>query len=114
MRYLDLYIYAIIFIKIIFIGLAVTHIYNEMNHKENTKQDKQIIFWKERDEFIFVIMMAILLIYLFNPLTSKPPLINKETKILLYLFGIILLITAKWQHFIGESALLEKVQYSLK
>jgi hypothetical protein len=34
-----------------------------------------------------------LLIYLFNPRTDRSILIDYETKLLLFLFGIILLIT---------------------
>jgi len=37
--------------------------------------------------------MALLLIFLFNPGTDRSVLIDKETKILLFLFGIILIIT---------------------
>ena len=44
-------------------------------------------------------MMSILLIYLFNPRVDRSVLIDKETKILLYLFGFILLIIAKWNLF---------------
>ena len=54
--------------------------------------------------------MAILLIYLFNPISNKTNLIDKEAKILLYLFGIILLITSKWSEFIHESKWFKYIQ----
>jgi hypothetical protein len=46
--------------------------------------------------------MAILLIYYFNPRFSKKP-INEETSFLFFLFGWILILTAKWGLFITEA-----------
>jgi len=107
------YISAIILLKVIFVFLAVAHLYNKVKGKTNTPQDKKIIYWKDRIEFIFIIMMAILLIYLFNPRSSKPLVLDRESKLLLYLFGFILLITAKWKTFFEESTLLKQTQYAL-
>ena len=45
----------------------------------------------------------ILLTYLFNPKFNRENLINSETKVLLFLFGFILVFTAKWNIFIEES-----------
>ena len=99
---LMIYINLIFLIKICFILMAVTHIYLKVKGEENSDLDKNIVYWKERFEFIFVFLMALLLIYLFNP--RKPiVVINGEMKILLFLFGFILLITAKWNTFFQES-----------
>jgi hypothetical protein len=46
--------------------------------------------------------MAILLIYQFHPRLSKKP-INQETSLLFFLFGWVLLFTAKWSIFIKEA-----------
>jgi hypothetical protein len=43
----------------------------------------------------FIISMSILLIYHFNPRFSKTP-INEETSLLFFLFGWIIILTAKW------------------
>jgi hypothetical protein len=98
-----MYIYFIIFIKLIFILLAITHIYFKIKGEEGSDLDQSIIYWKERIEFLFVILMAVLMIYIFNPRKSRINLLNKEIKILLYLFGFILLITADWKIFFSES-----------
>jgi L-asparagine transporter-like permease len=100
---LNMYITFIIFIKVCFVILAISHLYLKITHKDDSKTDKTIVFWKERLEFIFVILMAALLIYLFKPDSNRDMLITHETKILLYLFGFILLITADWKVFIHES-----------
>jgi L-asparagine transporter-like permease len=105
-----MYIYLIILIKVCFILLAISHIYLKAKGKSNSELDKTILYWKDRSEFIFIFLMAILLIILFNPRNNKSMTITNETKILLYLFGIILLITAKWSDFIKESKWFSKVQ----
>jgi hypothetical protein len=97
----DYYIYLIFFVKIIFILLAITHIY--LKNTDNTDLDKNILYWKERVEFIFICLMSVLLIYIFNPRLNKEFIINSETRLLLFLFGFILVITAKWDIFIEES-----------
>jgi hypothetical protein len=57
--------------------------------------------------------MSGLLIYVFNPRVDRSILVDNETKVLLYLFGFILLITAKWELFFKESPLLKKFQHSV-
>ena len=107
---LTIYITFIIFIKVCFVILAVSHLYLKIKHKGGSKTDKTIVFWKERLEFVFVILMSGLLIYLFNPRHNRSILITHETKILLYLFGFILLITADWNVFFHESPFFKKFQ----
>ena len=110
MSYFTLYIYLIIAVKLGFILLALTHIFLKVKGKNNSDLDKKIVFFKERFEFIFVFLMACLLIYLFNPRNPNNVVINNETRILLYLFGFILLITAKWGDFIKESIWFRQLQ----
>jgi hypothetical protein len=108
-----MYIYLIFAIKIGFVLMAVTHIYLKAKGEEKSDLDKKILYWKERFEFIFIIAMAILLIYLFNPRTGEMVMINGETKILLYLFGVVLLITAKWGDFFREAEWFQYLQKSV-
>jgi hypothetical protein len=105
-----MYITFIIFIKVGFVLLAVSHLYLKLKHKDNSETDKKIVYWKDRLEFVFIALMAVLLIYLFNPRTDRSVLVDYETKVLLYLFGFILLITAKWGTFIKESPYFKRLQ----
>ena len=57
--------------------------------------DKKIHMIKTKVENVFKVLMSLLLIYLFNPRTDRSILIDYQTKLLLCLFGIILLITMK-------------------
>lgn len=105
----SLFIITIIAIKILFIILSISHLYckvNKKNKDNNTKHKEncsKIEYWRERIEFVFLVMMSILLVYLFNPRKNHTYLIDYETKFLLFVFGIILLTKAPWELFIKES-----------
>jgi hypothetical protein len=103
MNKFDIYITFIFLVKIGFIITAITHVYLNFKGKSKSDLDNKILYWKERFEFIFIILMSILLIYLFNPRHDRSILIDHETKLLLYLFGFVLLITADWNTFVKES-----------
>jgi len=111
MKTFDIFISIIFVIKIIFIMLSITYLYLKIKGDEKSKTYKNITFWKKRTEFIFIALMAILLIYLFNPRTDKTNLIDKESKILLYLFGILLLLTSNWDDFITVSPFIETLKH---
>jgi L-asparagine transporter-like permease len=113
MKNYDIFIIFVILVKLVFLILAVTHLYLKKHGKNNSKKDIDVLFWKERVEFVFIILMACLLIYLFNPRNNRLFMIDYETKILLFLFGFILIITAKWETFFEESEVFKDVQSSV-
>lgn len=108
-----MFIYLIFAIKICFISMSVTHIYLKVKGESDSDLDKKVFYWKERFEFIFLLLMAILLIYLFSPGKERNVIIDGETKVLLYLFGIVLLITAKWADFFREAKWFQYLQKSV-
>ena len=103
MKYYNSYITLIFIIKLVFIILAITNIYFKIKGDVKSNVAVEIKYWKERVEFVFIFLMALLLIYLFSPRANRTTMIDSETKILFYLFGFILLINAKWQEFFKES-----------
>jgi uncharacterized membrane protein YiaA len=110
MSYFISYIYLIFAVKILFVLFAIATLYLKLKKRENTESYKIFSYWKERLEFVFIILMSALLTYLFNPRQNRNNMINSETKLLLYLFGFVLLITANWSTFIGESIWVERAQ----
>jgi hypothetical protein len=62
----------------------------------NLKTQQRIEYLRSSCEFVVTVLISSLLIYLFNPFYPKLYLVDKETKIVLCLFGIILLLTSKW------------------
>ena len=111
MDYYTIYISIIFLVKIVFVILAFTHLYLEFKNKSKSDLDKQVLFWKQRFEFIFIILMSFLLIYLFNPRKNRLFMINNETKLLFFLFGFVLIITADWKIFLKESDIFKKLQF---
>ena len=78
----------IVFIKIVFYILALVNL---------LIPDSKAAQYKDKVETVFFVSMALLIIYVFNPRASHP--VTKEEKYLLFLFGIIILITTKWNNF---------------
>jgi hypothetical protein len=58
--------------------------------------------------------MSALMIYLFNPWRNEPLFINEETKVLFYVLGWVLLVTANWAVFFKESPIVMDVQKALQ
>jgi isoprenylcysteine carboxyl methyltransferase (ICMT) family protein YpbQ len=110
MKYFDMYITLIFIVKVAFIILAVYSLYIKAKKPKDTKLKQTIQFWKERMEFLFITLMSIFLIYLFNPRANNLNMISGEAKLLLYLFGFVLLLTESWSSFIHESPLFKKFQ----
>jgi hypothetical protein len=97
-------IFLIFTVKIIFIILSITNRYLIFKKQQNTVLYKKISYWKNRTDFIFVFLMSLLLIYLFFPTKNNQYIIiTGGTQILLFIFGIILIITAKWNIFLTEA-----------
>ena len=125
MSALDKYITFIFIIKIIFIILAIVNLYlkKQIPLEEKEKQEKQsdkikkqietqqkIEMLKTHIELLFKFLMALLIIYIFNPRENRLYLINYEAKVLFFLFGIILIFTANWKQIFKESPLVIYIQ----
>ena len=116
MSFLEKYIFFVFFIKITFAILAIINLYLKrkisVEEKEKNKSDKikkqletqqKIENLKIHIELLFKFLMALLLIYIFNPRENRIHLINYEAKLLFFIFGIILIITADWKQLFKES-----------
>jgi hypothetical protein len=110
MSYFNKYVIFTFLFKLLFAILAVSHIFLTVKGKTDSEIDKTILHWKERVEFVFTVLMSFMLIYLFYPRSTEKIILDFETKVLLFVFGIVLLIGAKWNIFIKESPVFKKVQ----
>lgn len=102
-NFIDYYLLFIIFVKIVFVISSIGHLV--LSHSINPKGkkiDKKLVYWKQRTEFIFIVSMAILLMFHFNPIIPEKH-IDGETSLLFFLFGLILILTADWNLFIKEA-----------
>jgi hypothetical protein len=62
-------------------------------------------FWEKRLSFIFDMLVAFLLIYLFNLLHFHQ--VTKLTKLTLFTFAVMSIISADWSTFIKDSPLIK-------
>jgi hypothetical protein len=99
------FIILTILVKLCFFYFVIRTFYitNFLKNKLTNEEYKILLEMNDRIkhqlEFIFTILMAILLIILFNPINSNM-LLDNEARTLLYLFGFLLILTANWDHFI--------------
>lgn len=93
----SLVIFAI-FVKILFVLFAILEFYSKIKHKSWASW---ALYWKQRTEFIFIIAMAFICIVLFNPFSSGELVVDRHVRVLLFIYGIIILITSNWTSFFG-------------
>ena len=101
----DIFVILVIIIKLIFVCFAILTKYYKYKIEHSTKSDISYYttqynwsnYWKERLETIFLICMGFICIIVFNPFYGYRFIIDEETRILLFLFGIIILITTNWK-----------------
>ena len=93
------YLYIIIIIKFFFFYFALRQIYFRImtlkNPKDQTYAEKLELVksYKLRCESIFTNLMAILLIFVFNPWKHRTYYLNTHAKSLIYIFGILILFS---------------------
>ena len=105
---LDFYVLFLIIIKCIFAAAALGHLVLAHTDSYFDKYDEKLVYCKDRTEFIFVVSMSVLLIYYFHPIIKSEPM-SSETRLLFFLFGWILLVTAKWKIFVTEAPWFQKI-----
>jgi|688.fasta_scaffold2013738_1 hypothetical protein len=116
-KYLVPFIYVIIGIKVLFLLSTLSNLFLTKIVKDNKliqKYSHKLNKIKEQTEFVFVFLTSILMIAIFYPRQNNMKYINEHVKLLFYLFGWILIITANWNLFFHESVVLQKISSSLK
>jgi len=112
----DNYIYFTFLIKILFVLCSMIKVYYKFENRrllkkgqkktKKYKTNQKMIFYaeyaKQHFEFIFIILMSFLILYLFNPLKKTIPNITYHTKVLLVVFASILIVNANWYLFFKE------------
>jgi hypothetical protein len=100
--FLDFFILFIILVKISFLLSAIGNAVASKSDNIKIQLLQPKFKWlKERTEFIFVSCMSLLLIIYFRPGSNLQ--VYGESRILFFIFGIILMFTANWSLFIKES-----------
>lgn len=104
MNYYDIYIIIIFILKITIIILGLTH-FGFVISDDYFNIDSNIVFWKSRLNFLFEVLTAFLLFYIFNPFYDNTDMIDNKTKFLFYLLAVSLIISSNYNTFFRESIL---------
>ena len=111
MTFLSNYVTVIFVVKILFVYFAIHAVGAKMASRVNPsdakleERYKEKLYLKERFELLFKLLMSIFLILVFNPWYKQSVSLDFEMKLLLYLFGFVLLIDANWKVIIGDSSI---------
>jgi hypothetical protein len=93
------FIYFIVLVKGLFLFFVVWNLYLKKKNGGETKLEKKISYYKNLTENIFIVLVSLLLIYLFNPYHDNKYLDDKYVKILFFIYGILMLVTFDWSEF---------------
>jgi hypothetical protein len=97
MNIIDIYVTFIFIIKMIYFIFNLLEFYYK---NKDQKLFKIFNYLKNYFEFLFILLMSLLLILIFNPFFDNINLIDKEVKILLFIYAIIIIIYSKSEnHF---------------
>ena len=113
---IEFIIYIIIIIKILFLITTIGHIILSHTRKQTPKTkefDEKFLEWKQKFEFVFIVMMSCLLIFIFTPWRDNAHYMTSTMKFLFYLFGFILILSADWNLILPSTSLDSIVRRSL-
>ena len=103
------FIYFIILMKGLFLFFAVWNFYLKKKNGggggngSETNLEKRVLYYKNLTENIFIVLVSILMIYLFNPYHDNKYLLDdKYVKSMLFIYGILILVTFDWSEFSGS------------
>uniref|UniRef100_A0A6C0E802 Uncharacterized protein n=1 Tax=viral metagenome TaxID=1070528 RepID=A0A6C0E802_9ZZZZ len=108
------FIYFIILVKCLFFFFALWNLYlenkdgrgrsNDSDSDSETKLKKRVQYYKIVTEDIFIVLVSLLLIYLFNPYHNNKYLDSKYVKAVFFIYGLLMLITFDWSEFVRNTS----------
>lgn len=91
-------IYVTFIVKISFLVSAFYLRYLKKTDPKNIELQTFVQNAKEQLDFVFVFCMSVILMALFNPYVENVE-VDKECQILLFLYGVIMILTANYDIF---------------
>lgn len=107
-NYVDYFLFFMLIVKTVFLVSAIGHVITIRSVNPKIQQH-ELLMRKISDtsEMIFVFGMSLFLVYYFFP-NKKNFIINKETAILLFAYGFVMLIGAVKKYHFPTPHLLDK------
>jgi len=108
---MDIFILFIIAAKIMFsITWFLLIVFNKTGYANLLNDDFE--YARDVSEFIFNMSMAIILIVVFNPYYKYEGTIDREMRLLFFVFGTILILTADWSMIFGHLKIFDTLHSS--
>jgi hypothetical protein len=107
MTNLDYYVTFVFIVKICFVILAISDLVLKLENKHPILQ-KKVNYLKERCELVFKFFMSLFLIYIFYPRRKKPIELDFKSRLLLFVLGFVLVLSANWKVIIHDSLLYQE------
>jgi len=112
MNLYNILIYVTFFVKVSFLFTLIYLRYVKTKQPKNLILQAKLTTIKEQLDFVFIWLMSLILIINFNPYV-KFIQIDPETKMLFFLYGIIMIFTANYSFFESNSIILHNTYISL-
>ena len=111
--FVDYFLFFMLIIKFVFLISAVGHVITLKSSNPKIQQHEELMRKiSETTEMIFIFGMSLFLIYYFVP-NKKQFVINRETAVLLFAYGIVMLLGAlKRYHFPSVREIVQKKEQS--
>jgi len=108
---MDIFILFIIAAKIMFsVTWFLLIVFNKTGYANFLNDDFE--YARDVSEFIFNMSMAIILIVVFNPYYKYEGTIDREMRLLFFVFGTILILTADWSMIFGHLKIFDTLHSS--
>lgn len=95
--------YAIL-LRILYIYLKNKWFIEEKEMEIHLKRRENLLYWKNKLQFLFIVSTCVLIVYIFNPFIHKKTISIKDDKIkaLFFVLAVNLLFSANWDNFISD------------
>jgi len=86
----------VILIKILFVVYEISYVVQQRN---KTLTDTTI-YWKEKYEWLFQLLMILILIHIFYPWKNDMKSLTPEVRHLIFIYAVLTLFTLLWNNFL--------------
>jgi len=109
----DAFTVVILIVKITFYLLVMINVFWLHYDRYTASQYPWTQRWEHRLEFVYVILTASLMLYLFNPWSPRLKYVDEEVILTFFLFAVVMITRANWERFASNIHLPSSLSLSL-
>jgi len=101
----------VILLRFVYIYLKNKWFQEEKEMAMHLKRRENLLYWRNKLQFLFIVSTCVLIVYIFNPFIHKKTISIKDDKIkaLIFVLAINMLFSANWETFIKD---LQNISFS--